>query len=208
MNVQVSRCLRSALLAPATLAALVAAAAAQAQGSDCASVEAQLAARAAPVCAPLSALSPAQKVACGEHARLAGIAADCHLAAERDDRRRLDRFPTEVTHRTAERGELEMVVVKLRAPNARLVELLSQLKVLAEKAEFYRKGLPLDLQREVDANAASLLAVRDVFSGLQVEIAGIVDKYADERAHLRKLWAGARPGSLGVFVPRAVARAS
>jgi len=53
-----------------------------------------------------------------------------------------------------------------------------------------------------------LLAVRDVFSGLQVEIAGIVDKYADERAHLRKLWAGARPGSLGVFVPRAVARAS
>jgi hypothetical protein len=209
-NARPARRARSALLAPAMvgiLAALAAAAPALAQGTDCASAEARVAARAGLVCSPASALSPAQELACAEHARWTSIAADCRRAAERDDRRWLTKFPTEASHRSAELGELETVVLKLRAPNERLAALLAERTVLAQKVEFYPNALPLELRREVEANDASLLAVRDVFKGLEAEIGGIVDKYADERIHLKKLWAGAAPGSLGVFVPHP-ARAS
>jgi len=204
----VSRRARWAFAAPAIVAALAAAAAVRAQGIDCATAEARIAGRAAPVCAPPSALSPAQEVACAEHARWASIATDCRRAAERDDRRWLARFPSEAAHRKAEAEEIQTVVVKLRAPNARLAELLAQHKVLAEKAEFYPKGAPPELRREIEANDSSLLATRDTFRGLELELAGIVDKFSDERSHLRKLWAGAPPGTIGVFVPRSATASS
>ena len=130
------------------------------------------------------------------------------VVAERDDRRRLTRYPSEAAHRKAEVEEIASVVVKLRLPNARLAELLAQHKMLKEKAEFYPKGVPLDLRRDIEANDASLLAVRDVFRNIQLEIAGVVDKYEDERSHLRKLWGGAPPGSIGVFVPRSATTTS
>lgn len=204
----VSRSARSAFLALAFLTALASAAAVRAQGTDCAAAEARIAGRAAPVCAPPSALSPAQELACAEYSRWASIAADCHRAAERDDRRRLARYPSEAMHRKAELDEIASVVVKLRVPNARLAELLVQHKALAEKAEFYPKGAPPELRRDIEANDAALLAVRDVFRVVEGEIAGVVDKYDDERGHLRKLWGGAPPGSIGVFVPRAATTTS
>ena len=196
---------RFVLLVPAIAAA---AATVSAQGTDCAAAETRVAGRAAPVCAPPGALSPAQELACAEYARWASIAADCRRAAERDDRRWLTRFPSEAAHRKVEVDEIATVVVKLRLPNARLAELLAQHKVLKEKAEFYPKGMPLDLRRDIEANDASLLAVRDVFRTIELEIAGIVDKYDDERTHLRKLWGGALPGTIGVFVPRSATSTS
>jgi hypothetical protein len=194
---------RSAFLASAIVAALALHASARAQGTDCAAAEAQLARRAAPVCSPPSALSPAQEVVCAEYARWSSIVADCRRAAERDDRRWLARYPSEASHRSAELAEIGTVVVKLRAPNERLAELLVRHQVLAQQAEFHPKVLPPELRRDIEANDAALLALRDLYRGLHAEITGIVDKYADERSHLRKLWQGAPPGSLGVFVPRA-----
>ena len=204
----VSGTVRWAFAALAILAVLATAATVRAQGTDCSAAAARLAGRAAPVCVPPSALSPAQELACAEYARWASIAADCRRAAERDDRRWLSKYPSEAMHRKAELGEIATVVVKLRVPNARLAELLAQHKVLAEKAEFYPKGVPPELRREIEANDAALLAVRDVFRVLDGEIVGIVDKYADERTHLRKLWGGAQPGTIGVFVPRSASTTS
>lgn len=208
MNNTAIRRVRSASFATAAVAALAVAAAVRAQGTDCSSAQARVAGRPAPVCAPPSALSPAQELACAEYARWASIAADCRRAAERDDRRWLTRFPSEAAHRKAELEEIASVVVKLRVPNARLAELLALHKRLAEKAEFYPKGAPPDLRREIEANDASLLAVRDVFRNLELEIAGVVDKFDDERTHLRKLWGGAPPGTIGVFVPRSATTSS
>ena len=187
------------------VALAAAAPATSAQSSDCASSQAALLGRPTPVCTPPAALSPAETVLCAEHARLVAIVGDCRRAAARDDRRFLERYPDEAAHRKAEAAELATVLVKLRAPNARLAELLRERKTLAEKAEFHRgKALPPDLQRDTDANEASLHALRDVFRGLEFETSAIVDKYGDERSHLRKLWGGAAPGSVGVFVPRTV----
>ena len=185
-------------------AACALATAAAAQGSDCAQATRDLRARPRPVCTPPSALSPAEALACAEYERLESIDRDCRTTATRDDRRRLERYPDEAAQRRAERDELAQVVLKLRAPNARLAELLAARRALDAEAEFYQgKPLKRELQRDLDANDAALLAQRDVFRNIEAEIAGVVDKYADERAHLRKLWSGAAPGSLGVFVPRA-----
>ena len=189
-----------------TLVAVAAAAGsvfAQAQATDCASANSALRSRAEPVCSPPSALSPAQVVSCAEYARLATIVADCRRAAERDNMRWLSRYPDEAAHRKAESAEIQSVVVKLHAPNERLAELLVQFKVLKTKVEFYPHGpLPRDLQQEVDANIASMRALRELFGGLKFEIAAIVAKFDDERSHLRQLWAGAPPGTVGLFTPR------
>jgi hypothetical protein len=180
-----------------------------AQATDCAIAESALRSRGEPVCSPPGALSPAQVVSCAEHARLVTIVADCRRAATRDNVRWLSRYPDEAAHRTAQAAEIQSVVVKLRAPNERLAELLAQFKVLKQKAEFFPDGqLPRELQRELDANSASMRALRDLFRGLELEVAAVVDKYDDERAHLRKLWAGAPPGSVGVFTPRTVGAAA
>jgi len=192
----IARCVASAVVAAA-------AAPCGAQGSPCKTADDALRARAKPVCTPAQALSPGEALACAEYARLATIVQDCWHAAVRDDRRRVERYPDEATHRKAEAAELALVLVKLRAPNARLAELLAKRRTLDAEAEFYKgKPLPRELQREIDASDASLQALRDVFRGLDGEVVNIVERYADERGHLRKLWDGAAPGSIGAFEPR------
>ncbi|HEY2560971.1 MAG TPA: hypothetical protein VGI48_14795 [Caldimonas sp.] len=182
--------------------------AAFADGSDCAIAAARLRAQAVPVCVPVARLSTAEVIACDAYVQLKTLVDDCQRVAVREDRRWLERYPDEASHRRAEAAELESVIVKLRIPNERLGDLLRQRKTLNEKAEFYKAGsLPRDLQRDVDANDASLNALRDVFRGVEQEITGIVDKYGEQREHLRKLWEGAAPGSLGAFVPRSASPA-
>ena len=43
--------------------------------------------------------------------------------------------------------------------------------------------------------------MRDVFRLIEQDVDFIVAKYANERGHLRKLWAGAAPGSIGFLKP-------
>ncbi|HEX4234794.1 MAG TPA: hypothetical protein VH041_10845 [Caldimonas sp.] len=182
--------------------------AAFADDSDCAIATARLRAQTVPVCTPVTRLSTAEVLACDAYVQLKTLVDDCRRVAVREDRRWLERYPDEATHRKAEAIELDSVIVKLRNPNERLGELRRQRRTLNEKAEFYKgKPLPRDLQRDINANDASLNALRDVFRGIEGEIAGIVDKFSDEREHLRKLWAGAAPGSLGAFVPRSASPA-
>jgi hypothetical protein len=183
-------------------------AAAFADDSDCAIAAARLRAQAVPVCTPVGRLSTGEVMACDAYAQLKTLVDDCRRVAVREDRRWLERYPDEAAHRRAEASELESVIVNLRIPNERLGDLLRQRKILNEKAEFYKgKPLPHDLRRDIDANDASLNGLRDVFRGIDQEIVGVVDKYGDEREHLRKLWAGAAPGSLGAFVPRSASPA-
>jgi hypothetical protein len=192
----------------AVIALASAGGAALADDSDCAIATARLRAQTVPVCTPVARLSTAEVLACDAYVQLKTLVDDCRRVAVREDRRWLERFPNEDAHRKAEAIELEGVIVKLRIPNERLGELLRQRKTLNDKAEFYKgKPLPNELQRDVDANDASLKALREVFRGIEQEIVGIVDKYGDEREHLRKLWAGAAPGSLGAFVPRSASPA-
>ncbi len=123
-------------------------------------------------------------------------------AARRADWQLLDKYPDEAAHRNAEGAELEVVTRYIAQSMNRLDELKVRRKHLAEEAEFYKgKALPPDLQRAIDASDASSTALRDVFRGLEMDVAHIVAKYDHERDHLRKLWAGAPAGSIGFLVP-------
>ena len=126
-------------------------------------------------------------------------------AARREDWRWLDRYPDEASHRRAEAGELQAVIAHLRPANERLAQLIAARRPLDIEAAFH-KGKPLSqwppwLLRKLEENDGSLLALRDVFRLLEQDVEFIVAKYANERGHLRKLWGGAAPGSIGFLKP-------
>jgi len=146
--------------------------------------------------------TPSEAVASAEAARVAAIAADVQLAAERADLQLLGRFRDEGIHRKAQIVELEGVIIHIRQAMERFGELKAQRKPLEDQAEFYKgKPLPPALQRAIDASDALFAAQTDVFRGLQGDVAEVVARYGNELDRLRKLWGGARPGSMGLLVP-------
>ncbi|MEO8312413.1 MAG: hypothetical protein ABI520_14680 [Caldimonas sp.] len=137
--------------------------------------------------------------------------ADPTLAAakrrvERADYQLLYKYPDRETYLRLKRAEVDVVMGHLHQAGLRLNELVAQLKVLIEKAEFYKgKALPADLQADVDANGASFTASMYVFEKLEQDVANIVAKYEHPRARLEQLWAGAALGSMGPLDPEPAA---
>jgi hypothetical protein len=126
-------------------------------------------------------------------------------AARREDWRWLDRYPDDASHRRAEAAELQAVIAHLRQANGRLAELIEERKPLDSEAEFYKRK-PLNqwppwLLRSLEKSDSSFSALRNVFRLLEQDVDFIVAKYGNERGHLRKLWAGAPPGSIGFLKP-------
>lgn len=152
-------------------------------------------------CRPGLVPSPAEVTAAIEAARADAIAADIHQGAVRADLQRLRKSPDDRSHRKAELAELEVVAVSLRGATQRLAALMAQSKPLYDEVQFYvGKPLPPALQSSVDASNASMLAMVDVFRGLQQDVEHVVGKYKVEREWLRHLWGGAAPGSMGLLV--------
>ncbi|OYU93352.1 MAG: hypothetical protein CFE45_20960 [Burkholderiales bacterium PBB5] len=84
----------------------------------------------------------------------------------------------------------------------RLSELARERKPLLEEAEFYKgRQLPARLKQQLDANDAGVDAQRSATANQQAELVRINKLYDDELDRLRRLWAGAVPGSLGATVP-------
>ena len=132
-------------------------------------------------------------------------AAKIDPAARREDWRWLDKYPDDASHRRAEAAELQAEMLPLRQANERLAQLIEERKPLDIEAEFY-KNKPLSqwpewLRRKLEKSDASFRALRDVFHLIEQDIDFIVAKYGNERGHLRMLWAGAAPGSIGFLKP-------
>jgi hypothetical protein len=82
----------------------------------------------------------------------------------------------------------------------RLAALAAERNPLVDEAEFYvGKQMPLKLKHQLDANEAAAEAQRVLIQNQQSEIVRINSLYDAELAHLRKLWAGAPAGSLGML---------
>ena len=128
----------------------------------------------------------------------------------RRDRDLLKRFPNEAAHGKAREKALDDVATSVRSSEARIKLLLQERKPLLDEAEFYvGKPLPLKVRLALDANDASLEAQRSLVQNQQIEVVRINGLYDAELARLKKLWAGAMPGTLGptpIVVPTAVAR--
>ena len=122
--------------------------------------------------------------------------------AVRRDKNLTSRFPDEATHRKAREEALDTVRVAIKATEARVRDLASERKPLVEEAEFFKgKTLPGRLRQQLDANDATVEAQRSSAVNQSAELVRINKLYDQELGRLRKLWAGAAPGSLGPATP-------
>jgi hypothetical protein len=131
---------------------------------------------------------------------------DRRIAAEREARREAERadqllvqrYPDEDSHGKARQAALEPLRASLAQSEQRVRTLAAERKPLAEEAEFYKdKPVPPKLRQRFDANDASTDAQRVLVANQQAEVARITALYDAELARLKRLWAGAAPGSLG-----------
>ena len=119
----------------------------------------------------------------------------------RRDRNLLQRYANEAAHAKAREASLDTVRAANRASEQRLAILAAERKPLADEADFYKgRALPAPLKAQLEANDASVEATRSAATGHQAELVRITQLYDAELARLKKLWAGAAPGSLGPIV--------
>jgi hypothetical protein len=119
--------------------------------------------------------------------------------AIRRDRNLIARFPNEAAHNKARAKALDDLRASVRVSKERIALLNIERKPLLDEAQFYPppKSLPSKLKLALDANDASLDAQRALIQNQEAESVRINALYDVELARLRKLWAGAPPGSLG-----------
>lgn len=133
-------------------------------------------------------------------------AKDKRAAAEREakaeavrrDRSLMQRYPNEALHRSAREAALESVRASILISENRLKELAVERRPLLEEAEFYKgKPLPFKLKQQLDANDAATQAQRDAQTTQKAEQERVAKIFDAELSRLKRLWAGAAPGSLG-----------
>lgn len=118
--------------------------------------------------------------------------------AVRRDRNLKTRFPNEAVHNKAREASLEAVRASLRASMQRIKELEAERAPMREEAEFFRgRPLPVRLKQQIEANETSMAAQRELIGTQEAELVRVNRIYDTELEHLRKLWSGARPGSVG-----------
>ena len=120
--------------------------------------------------------------------------------AVRRDRNLMLRFPNEAAHRRARESALDDVRKAVRTSEERIKLLAAERKPLLEEAEFYvNRPLPPKLKQALDANDAAVEAQRALVQNQQAEVGRIDSLFDIELARLKRLWAGAQPGSMGAL---------
>jgi hypothetical protein len=122
--------------------------------------------------------------------------------AVRRDRNLMQRYPDEASHDKAREKALDEFRVSEKNSSTRITALLEEKRKLDEEKQFYvndkvKKPLPTTLKQKIDANDAALEAQRSIALNAQTELGRINHNFDLERERLRKLWGGARAGTLG-----------
>lgn len=117
--------------------------------------------------------------------------------AVRRDRNLMNRYPNEAAHQKAREAALDTVRVAIKATEQRVKDLAAERKPLLDETEFYKgKPVPAKLKQQLDANDAGIEAQRAAARNQAAELARINAIYDAELERLKRLWAGAAPGSL------------
>lgn len=120
--------------------------------------------------------------------------------AVRRDRNLMLRYPNEAAHQRVREAALDDVRKAVRTSEERLKLLATERKPLHDEAEFYAgKPLPAKLKQALDANDAAVDAQQALVQSQQEEIVRINAMFDAELVRLKRLWAGAAPGSLGTL---------
>lgn len=144
------------------------------------------------------AMTPEERAEAELRDRKAAEARAAQADAARRDRNLLQRFKNEAAHQRARESALDSVRVAQRLTQNRLADLIRERKPLKDEQDFYQgRALPARLKALLDANDASLQAQRDAAASQEAEVERINRIYDAELERLRRLWAGAAPGSLG-----------
>ncbi|MCV2358652.1 hypothetical protein LNV08_06640 [Paucibacter sp. TC2R-5] len=145
-----------------------------------------------------AAMSPEQRAA--HEARERKLAAErlAQLDAVRRDRNLMMRYPDEAAHQRARASSLDDANKARLISERRVKDLALERKPLMDEAEFYKgKPLPAKLKQQMDANDAAVDAQKQLIENQKAELVRIGSRYDLELQRLKRLWAGAAPGSLG-----------
>lgn len=142
-------------------------------------------------------LSPEERAAKELADRRAAAERLAQQDAIRRDRTLMLRYPNEAAHQRARNAALDDSNKAMRISERRIADLNKERKPLLDEAEFYKgKPLPAKLKQSLDANDASVEAQEVLIENQKAEIVRINKSFDAELARLKKLWAGATPGSL------------
>jgi hypothetical protein len=142
-------------------------------------------------------LSPEERAAKEAADRRAAAERIAQLDAIRRDRTLIQRYPNEAAHQRARNAALDDANKATRISERRIKDLNQERKPLLDEAEFYKgRPLPGKLKQALDANDASIEAQEVLIENQKAEIVRINTRFDAELARLRKLWAGAAPGTL------------
>jgi hypothetical protein len=129
--------------------------------------------------------------------RKAATEREAKSEAVRRDKNLVQRFPNAAAHQKAREQALEVTQFAITQSEARLADLDRERKPLIEETEFYKgKQMPGKLKGLLDANDAATTAQKELLVQQKAELERASKLYDVELAHLKKLWAGALPGSL------------
>jgi hypothetical protein len=140
-----------------------------------------------------------ERAAAEERQRQRALREAAQKDAVRRDRNLMLRFPDQAAHDKARASALDDLQRGIEASERHLKELEEDRKPLQDETEFYKgKRLPGKLRSQLEANDAQQQAQRDIIQNQRLEMARVNALYDAELARLRKLWAGAAPGSVPV----------
>ena len=131
--------------------------------------------------------------------RRAALAKAAQADAVRRDRNLIARYPDEAAHRRSREDAQNTVRAAIKATEQRVAELSAERAPILAEAEFYKgKALPLKLRQQLDANDGAVEAQRSSAQNQAAELVRINRLYDAELERLKRLWAGAQPGSIGL----------
>ncbi|MEY4765821.1 MAG: hypothetical protein RI907_2494 [Pseudomonadota bacterium] len=138
-----------------------------------------------------------ERAAAEERKHQAELAEAARKDAVRRDRNLVMRYPDEAAHDKARESVLDDLRRSIEASERHLKTLEEERKPLEAETEFYKnKRLPPKLKAKLDANEAQQKAQRDIIATQRSEMVRVDGLYDAELARLKKLWAGAAPGSV------------
>ena len=152
-------------------------------------------------------MSPEERAAVEARKRELALAEAARKDAMRRDRNLLMRYPDEATHDKAREAAMDDLHKGIVLSDKRLQELRAERQPLDAETEFYKgKRLPGKLRTQIEANDAQQQAQRDIIQQQRTEMVRLNALYDAELTRLRKMWAGAAPGTVPVAsVPSASA---
>jgi hypothetical protein len=154
-------------------------------------------------------LSPEERAAKDAADRRAAADRIAQQDAIRRDRVLMQRYPSEAAHLRARNLALDDANKAMHVSERRIKDLNTERKPLLDEAEFYKgRPLPPKLKQAMDANDAAIEAQQQLIENQRAEIVRINSRFDAELARLRKLWAGAAPGSLPPLLENPTAAAS